>query len=361
MSYKRRRVPKFDFYATGKKTFENHLVELLKEPFYKKIKDICDGLKEKNKTNSKILKAFQAEMAGVKKWDYDDLKRAAKFVVNKSKSSYIPKLIRTVVISNTKLLTATSSRKKVEVEINTPEPIAFFQRCFIEIGKSFYIEPFLICDAGQQPGLRLKNITDSLALIENSIRKTINSFLPMENILDIYLAQAEEDSDSEDEPEPEQPESDNESESEIDSESENESQHGGSESEIESEEEEESEDEENTEEIDLEDNTQDDESVHSEGGIVDLTEDAELIKQNDLVNDEEMSISEDLPDEFNLIPMKSETQSEVPSAPASPKSEQKPQEEEVKTIMVKKVGPTEATSNITKSDKMVFFDDAEDL
>ena len=86
MSYRRnRRVPKFDFYATGKKTYETHLIELLKEPFYKKFKDICESLKEKNKTNSKILKAFQAEMANVKKWDYDELKKSAKFVVNKSK------------------------------------------------------------------------------------------------------------------------------------------------------------------------------------------------------------------------------------------------------------------------------------
>ena len=351
MSYRRRKVPKFDFYATGKKTYENHLIDLLKEPFYKKIKDICDSLKEKNKTNSKILKAFQAEMANVKKWEYDDLKSNAKFVVNKSKASYIPKLIRAVIISNTKLLTATSSRKKVEVEINTPEPIQFFHKAFIEIGKSFYVEPFLICDAGQQPGLRLKNITDSLSLIEGCLRKTINSFLPMENILDIYLAQAEEDSDSEDEPEPEQPETEAEdSESEVD-ESDEESQAGGSDSESEVDE-----DEENTEEIDQEDA----QSVHSEGGVVDLTEEAELVTQNDFTNDEEMSISEDLPDEFNLIPMKSAE----PSAPPTPKTQPKsqPAQDEVKTVMVKKVAPSDVPqSTITKSDKMVFFDDAEDL
>ena len=349
MSYrKNRRVPKFDFYATGKKTFEDHLVELLKEPFYKKIKDICDNLKKTNKTTSKTLKAFQSEMASIKKWDYDELKQSAKFVVNKSKSSYIPKLIKAVIISNTKLLTATSSRKKVEVEISPPEPIAFFQKCFIEIGKAFYVEPFLVCDIGQQPGLRLKNITDSIILIDGCIRKTINSFLPYDTILDIYIAQAEEESESEDEPEPEIPESDNESESEIDSDDESEMS--------------ESEDEDNTEDIDEEDPISDVESVHSEkseeGQVVDLTEDAELIKQNDFTNDEELSISEDLPEEMNLISMKSETQS-VPQSQTQEKVNEQPpapKQEEVKQISVKK-----PLNNDVKPSSFVFHEDAEDL
>ena len=363
MTYrKNRKVSKFDFYATGKKTFEDHLVELLKEPFYKKIKDICDNLKKTNKTTSKTLKAFQAEMASIRKWDYDDLKKSAKFVVNKSKASYIPKLIRAVIISNTKLLTATSSRKKVEVEINPPEPIAFFQKCFIEIGKAFYVEPFLVCDAGQQPGLRLKNITDSVSLIEGCIRKTINSFLPFDTILDIYIAQAEEDSDSEDEPEPEQPESDNESESEIESDDESEVSES------------EDDDEENTEDYDDEEVESDAESVHSvqsekseksEGGeIVDLTEDPELIKQNDFTNDEEfgvaddLSISEDLPEEMNLISMKSEVQSAAPSQPQEKVNEQPPapKPEEVKQISVKKPINSDA-----KPSNFVFHEDAEDL
>jgi hypothetical protein len=350
MSYRQNKVSKFNYYSTVKKTYEEHLIESLKEAFYKKIRDICDKLKEKNKNSTKILKSFQAEMSNVRKWEYDELKSAAKFVINKSKINYIPKLIRAVVISNIKLLTATASRKKIEIEKTTPEPIAFFHRCFIEISKAFFADPYLVCDYNDQPGLRLKNIKESIFIIEGCIKKSINSFLPYDNILDVYLIQAEEDSDEE-----EEPIQDEESEDEETEDEETEDEETEDESSIQ--------DEDNDEDIqsiasEKSEHLNDDiQSIHSDsqkgGGELDLSNDPDIVSNN-FDDDETMSISDDLPDELNLIPMVDE---EPKIEQHIPKSQQQAQDE-VKTIKVKQVTP----NDIIKQDSgMVFFDDADDI
>ena len=351
-----KRVPKFDYYAKVHDKYSTHLIELLKEPFYQRIKEICESVKAKN--NAKTLKSFQSEMKNIKKWDYDDLKKSAKFVVHKSGSSYVPKLLKATIISGTKLLTATSSRKKVDaIEMNVPETITFFSQCFINMGRSFYMEPYLVCDAGQQPGQRLKNITDSIDLIEKSIQKTIDSFLPYDDILEVYLANAEDDDTSDEEPEVEQEESDNDSESDIESDDESdiESQSGGSDNEL-------------PEEASDDDDVM---SVHSEKSIHDE------IVENDFTQDETLDISEvapisvpqeevidiigdDIPDELNFIPMASDSDNEASAPP-------KPQPEQVKVIAVSQPVPmaqpqqAPPANNDRQTKQIIFAPGAMDL
>ena len=120
MSYRRKKVSKFEYYSSVKKTYEEHLIEILKEPFYKKFKDMCDTLKKKIKQPNKLLKAFQEEVKNISRWEYDELKKSSRYVISKSKSNYVSKLIKAVLLSNIKLLTATASRKKVEIEKSLP-------------------------------------------------------------------------------------------------------------------------------------------------------------------------------------------------------------------------------------------------
>ena len=350
---KNKRVPKFDYYAKVHDKYSDHLIDLLKEPFYQRVKEICESVKAKN--NAKTLKSFQAEMKNVKKWDYDDLKKSAKFVVHKSGSSYVPKLLKAVIISGTKLLTATSSRKKVDaIEMNVPETITFFSKCFINIGRSFYMEPYLICDAGQQPGQRLTNITDSIDLIEKSIKKTIDSFLPYDDILEVYLANAEDDDTSDEEPEvePEQEESDNDSESDIESddESDNESQHGGAS------------DDEMPQEASDDDDVM---SVHSE-----KSEHTDEIKENDFSQDETLDIAEvapqsintidiigdDIDDAFNFVPTMSDTEADS----SMPTPQPQPQPQQVKVVAVNQPVPQaqvpqQSTQTSSSDVKQIIF------
>ncbi len=338
MSFRRnKRVPKFDYYTKVHDKYCDHLVELLKEPFYQRIKEICESVKAKN--NTKTIKSFQAEMKNVKKWDYEDLKKSAKFVVHKSGASqYVPKLIKATIISGIKLLTATSSRKKVDsIETNSPETITFFSKCFINIGRSFYMEPYLICDAGQQPGQRLINITDSIDLIEKAIKKSIDSFLPYDEILDIYLANVEDDDTSDEEPEVESEQEESESDIESETESDNDI-----ESDIESD---------NDNEMPREASDDDVMSVHSE-----KSEHTDKIKENDFSQDETLDIAEvapqsvdtidiigdDIEDAFNFVPTMSDT--EADSSMPTPQ----PQPQQVKIVAVNQPVPQSAPAPAQK-------------
>lgn len=285
-----KRISKFDYYSAVNKRYTEHIIELLKEPFYTHFKEICESFRKKNKNNeSKTIKDFQSEMKNIKRWENEQLRNAAKFVVHKSGSNYIPKIIKAILISGSKLLTASSSRKKKNVEISIPEPIEFLHKCFIEIGRSFYMEPYLICDKGSKPGVRISRLNDSMKLIEKDIKKSINYFLPYDNILDIYLANAEND----------------------DTSSEEEEQFGGKISENDTE----SESEDNS----LASLSDDNESVSSEkenndlkdNEIEEITENVnviEEIKENNIIQDN--TIGNDIPDEINFLPTRSNNNSD---------------------------------------------------
>ena len=190
------RTPKFNYLTSVKTQYEQHLIELLKEPFYMKYKELCDNTMKKTKNKNKLLKNFQDQLKNINEWDYETLKIHAKFIVHKSNCKYLPKLIKSVIISSTKNLIETSSRKKINIEYEIPNTMNFFKKCFNSISKSFYLEPTLLCDLNQKPGLRLKNINNSLELIRRAIQKAINSFLPYDEILDIYLNNVDDDSDN---------------------------------------------------------------------------------------------------------------------------------------------------------------------
>ena len=177
----------------------NHLVDVLKQPIYEMIKRHYNEIESKNAK----LKSFQATMKAVKIWDYNKIKHEIKFVMLKSNTKYINNLIKACIISGIKMLVKSSTHKRLQFDYKVPELIDFFHRLFIEVCKKFYLEPQLICDSKEKNIMRLKNINESLNLIENAIKKTINLFLPYSNILEIYIQNFEinDESDSESESE----------------------------------------------------------------------------------------------------------------------------------------------------------------
>jgi hypothetical protein len=305
------RISKFDYYSAVNKRYTEHIIELLKEPFYVHFKENCESLRKKNKNNeSKTIKEFQSEMKNIKRWENDQLRNAAKFVVHKSGSNYIPKIIKAILISGSKLLTASSSRKKRNIEMNIPEPIEFLHKCFIEIGRSFYMEPYLICDKGAKPGVRISRLNDSMKLIEKDIKKSINYFLPYDNILDIYLANAEDDDTSEEE-EPKRGGHKTNDDSDVESESESESESYASLS---------------------EDSDNDNKDTLKENEVEEITENInviEEIKENDIIQDN--TIGDDLPDEINFLPTRSNNNSDNES---ETKPDEKQNNPEIKKIKI---------------------------
>ena len=82
------RTPKFNYLTCVKIQYEQHLFELLKEPFYMKYKELCDITMAKTKNKTKLLKNFQDQLKNTNEWDYETLKTHAKFVINKSNCKF---------------------------------------------------------------------------------------------------------------------------------------------------------------------------------------------------------------------------------------------------------------------------------
>jgi hypothetical protein len=343
---KGKRTSKFDYLSAVKREYENHLVDVLKEPFYQKIFDmyneICGG-----KQQDKHIKNFQSEMKGVRYWDQEKVRKCCKFVYKQSNVKYLANLFKSCIISNIKLLTETSSRKKINVEYNTPELIDFLYKCFINIGKSLYLEPYLICDKDKQPGIRLKNLTGTLDLIDRAIRKTITSFLPYENILEIYLNNVDDDSDDE--------ESDDESihnESDIESDIES---IPYEDSDVESlySDKNDYEEEKSVEGLPQEDETEDIKEINEETINLNIDNDSMLINEvqneGDIaeMKDNNIIIEEDIPESLKFVPMKSETMSEA---------EDEPEEQEKESVKVVDIGKNNGYSN-----PVLFNDVSDDL
>ena len=199
-----KRTPKFDYLVCVKNQYEAHLINLLVEPFYMKFKEIAQTNIKNTKSKKLILKNFQEELKKISEWDYELLKKNCKFIIHRTNSKYVPKLIKSVIISSTKLLIETSSRKKTKVEYEIPDTLNFLKKCFNIISRNFYLEPTLLVDVDQSPNNRLKNLNNSLNLIKDSINKVINSFLPYDDILEIYLNNIDDDSSDDESSEDEQ-------------------------------------------------------------------------------------------------------------------------------------------------------------
>jgi hypothetical protein len=316
-------ITKYNYYKNVNNTYEDHLLELLKVPFYKKFVSIYEKIEEdKSIPTKKKFIMFQKQMNHIKNWDNQELLKSTDYVVKQSKSNYIINLFKSVIISHINLLILSASRKKkFSIEKEIPDTIIFFHRCFIEIGKSFYKDPYVICKMSQQPGERLRNITSALYLIELSIKRVINSFLPYNQILEIYLANVEKDMDSSD-------------------------------------------DEEESEDVNEESEIED---INSE----DIQEDDVKSEASDVSNTSSLH-NEKIPEDLNLYPDKTTEINEdnkniIPQVnlenvtPVEPVKEKTPEIKQIHMNLSKPLNDNPSDQTIQNNEDVVFFNDAQDI
>jgi hypothetical protein len=343
--------------------FKGHLIDVLKQPLYEMIKRHYNEIESKQK-----LKSFQMTMKAVKTWDYNKIKYEIKFVMTKSNTKYINNLIKSCIISGIKMLVKSSTTKRLQFDYKVPELIDFFNRLFVEVCKKFYSEPQLICDNKEKNIHRLKNLSDSINLIEDAIKKTINLFLPYGNILEIYIQNFEINDDSESESESdEEPEEDNEEDYE----------------------EPEEDYEDNVEELE-EDNKEDYEEPEEDNGQININEQRENVI--DITNEDLQSadnIFEDgdlteIPEGLNMIPPSTEEtkmilneqpqpqnipepkQVEIPQPLQQPSNPQlqnipEPKQVEIPQPQIQTTPRQPSNPQPQQKTKTIFFSDADDL
>lgn len=198
---KRSNLDSITYLTTVKTEYEKQLANILVKPLYKMLNSIYSECKrhcEKHKKRD-IMKQFQNYLSKVSSWDKESKVYYTNKIVTDSACLYLDKLVSAVFISSTKLLSATASRKKYDVNVVIPDTNIFLYKVLRNASRQCYTNPYLFCDYDITPWDRQRNLHDALILIEDEIKNTIRHSLPFDEILDSYLAQLDEDSDDEEE------------------------------------------------------------------------------------------------------------------------------------------------------------------
>jgi hypothetical protein len=146
-------------YSTGKKSTDekNHLISF-----------------------QQLLKATKSWSSETKEYEYQRIKES-------SGCLFFDKLIKAVLISNTRVLVGNSNKNLKDIlSIIDISPANFVFKCYLEVARKLYTQPSLI--VGNKDNFeKQKDMAIFLELIKNSIHTAVRNSLPLETLIDNYL------------------------------------------------------------------------------------------------------------------------------------------------------------------------------
>ena len=158
-----------------------------------------------------VLKEFQSQLKGIPQWNENIIDEEAERI--KSKCSFIHDLISAIFITNVKILSCIRSEEEnSKLKIKVPTLSKFIHNVYISCARKFYYNPILFYDKLKSNKVK-ENHEETIRTIDNCIQDTIRKLIPVENILQEYLASVfnegeEEEIQDENEEEDESPEND---------------------------------------------------------------------------------------------------------------------------------------------------------
>lgn len=177
--------------------YTKQLINFLAVPIYQGISKIYEEAlnysKENGESNTEysfiifVLRNFQALLKQIPKWNQDTINNEYQRIVDESRCEWLGDLIKAVFIANVKILSAVrlgTRYKKIQLEI--PDPKDFIHKCYIEVARGFYSNPYLMSHKARDIEL-YKNKKEAWSIISGSIEETIRKLLPVHQILKEYL------------------------------------------------------------------------------------------------------------------------------------------------------------------------------
>ena len=176
-----------EYLTTVKKEYQEQLVSILSKQVYLGIKQLYNDVKKQCiKTRDRnVMAKFQEQMSLVPQWGTDLINRETQRITQKSQCEYLQDLIAAVFLSNTKILSATSKKRQIDVDV--PSLSIFVHGVYKEVARSLYSNPELIRDYDLDKWEQQRNYRECKVLIDNAIETTIRKHLPFKNILTNYL------------------------------------------------------------------------------------------------------------------------------------------------------------------------------
>ena len=180
-------------FTHAKIEYTAQLIEVLTPNFFDGIKSIYDESKNVYRTNnpnntSKLI-LFRLFLEKVPTWSSEVIETETNRIILTSNCDWLNDLITAVFISHTKILTAIGSNNNSNIELIIPKTINFIHKCYINIAREIWKNPYLFDDFvfGSEYQMNMRTVE---LLIKDSIENTIRKALPVKEILkqqlDIY-------------------------------------------------------------------------------------------------------------------------------------------------------------------------------
>ena len=179
-------------FTHAKMEYTAQLIDVLAPNFFDGIKSIYDESKTVHRTNNpnntSILILFRLFLEKVPTWSNEVIETETNRIIDISNCDWLNDLITAVFISHTKILTAIGSNNS-NIELIIPKTINFIHKCYINIAREIWKNPYLFDDyvTGSEYQRNMRTVE---LLIKDSIENTIRKALPVKEILkqqlDIY-------------------------------------------------------------------------------------------------------------------------------------------------------------------------------
>ena len=180
-------------FTHAKIEYTAQLIEVLTPNFFDGIKSIYDESKMVHRTNNpnntSILLLFRLFLEKVPTWSNEVIETETNRIILSSNCDWLNDLITAVFISHTKILTAIGSNNNSNIELVIPKTINFIHKCYINIAREIWKNPYLFDDYvfGSEYQINMRTVE---LMIKDSIENTIRKALPVKEILkqqlDIY-------------------------------------------------------------------------------------------------------------------------------------------------------------------------------
>ena len=173
-------------YSDTLNEYINLLVSLLCPHIYDGVMSIYSTGKKSTDEKNHLI-SFQQLLKATKSWSSETKEYEYQRIKESSGCLFFDKLIKAVLISNTRVLVGNSNKNLKDIlSIIDISPANFVFKCYLEVARKLYTQPSLI--VGNKDNFeKQKDMAIFLELIKNSIHTAVRNSLPLETLIDNYL------------------------------------------------------------------------------------------------------------------------------------------------------------------------------
>jgi hypothetical protein len=168
-----------------KEEYLDHLFDILYEPSIRTFQNLYDDVLKSKECNPKnVLKLFQHELSKIPEWNQLQIEKVYETILNYSKCSYFPKLLKTVYILTIKIiLLGIPEEKRSKIKLKVPSPESFIHRCLIHMARELWKRPYLFYHLARSIE-RQNNLYHCEVILKKKIKVVIRETIPMDWVVD---------------------------------------------------------------------------------------------------------------------------------------------------------------------------------